>query len=70
MKILYTKGVDKMFYDLGTLKKQEAKSLGILNKQKEQNIGIIIKPEKFVYMLVTEDDYILITEDEYYKLIV
>ena len=59
-----------MFYDLGILAKQEANDLGIISKQEIQDIGIIIKPPKFVYMLLTEDDYILITEDEFYKLIV
>lgn len=59
-----------MFYDLGFLTKQEVNDLGILNKAKIEDIGIIIKPEKFVYMLITEDDYIFITEDESYELIV
>lgn len=48
-----------MFYDLGILKKQEVK-----------DIGIIVRPEKFIYILITEDDYTLITEDDNNKLIV
>lgn len=48
-----------MFYDLGILKKQEVK-----------DIGIIVRPEKFIYILITEDDYALITEDDNNKLIV
>lgn len=59
-----------MFYDLGTLSKQESIDLGLLCKQNIINMGTIIKPEKFVYILLTEDDYILITEDEFYELIV
>ncbi len=59
-----------MFYDLGILSKQQANNVGTLYKQSVINIGTIIKPEKFVYILITEDDYILITEDESYKLIV
>lgn len=59
-----------MFYDLGTLKKQKTQNLGVLNRQKEQNMGIMIKPGKFVYILITENDYMLITEDEKYKIIV
>ncbi len=59
-----------MFCDLGALNKQQAVDLGILKKESIKDIGIIIKPEKFVYILITEDDYILITEDELHKLIV
>lgn len=59
-----------MFYDLGVLFKQESTDLGILYKQSTINMGTIIKPEKFVYILITEDNYILITEDDSYKLIV
>jgi hypothetical protein len=60
----------KMFYDLGVLLKQKSTDLGTLYRQSIINMGTIIKPEKFVYILITEDDYILITEDESYKLIV
>ena len=59
-----------MFYNLGILSKQQANNVGTLYKQSVINIGTIIKPEKFVYILITENDYILITEDENYKLIV
>lgn len=59
-----------MFYDLGVLLKQKSTDLGTLYKQSIINMGTIIKPEKFIYILITEDDYILITEDESYKLIV
>lgn len=59
-----------MFCDLGALNKQQAVDLGILKKESIKDIGVIIKPEKFVYILITEDDYILITEDELHKLIV
>lgn len=59
-----------MFYDLGVLLKQKSTDLGTLYKQSIINMGTIIKPEKFTYILITEDDYILITEDESYKLIV
>lgn len=59
-----------MFYDLGVLLKQKSTDLGTLYRQSIINMGTIIKPEKFVYILITEDDYILITEDESYKLIV
>lgn len=59
-----------MFYDLGVLLKQKSTDLGILYRQSIIDMGTIIKPEKFIYILITEDDYILITEDESYKLIV
>lgn len=59
-----------MFYDLGVLLKQKSTDLGTLYRQSIINMGTIIKPEKFIYILITEDDYILITEDESYKLIV
>lgn len=59
-----------MFYDLGILSKQKANDLGILNKQSVKDIGIIIKPEKFIYILITEDDYVLITEDNLYKIMI
>lgn len=59
-----------MFYDLGVLLKQKSTDLGTLYRQSIINMGTIIKPEKFVYILITEDDYILMTEDESYKLIV
>ena len=50
--------------------KQKSTDLGTLYRQSIINMGTIIKPEKFIYILITEDDYILITEDESYKLIV
>ncbi len=59
-----------MYYDLGVLSKQKPNDLGLLYKQSAINMGILIKPEKFVYILITEDDYIFITEDDAYELIV
>lgn len=59
-----------MFNDLGILSKQQTNNLGLLSKQSVKEIGPIIKPEKFVFLLITEDDFILITEDTSYMLIV
>ena len=59
-----------MFYDLGVLSKQQPENIGTIYKQNSINMGNIIKPEKFVYILITEDDYMLVTEDNSYKLIV
>lgn len=68
-----------MFYDLGVLNKQESIDLGIIDKQPVQDIGflskesakdlgVMIKPEKIIYILITEDNYKLITEDSSYML--
>lgn len=70
-----------MVYDLGILNKQKETDLGVINKQPVQDIGtlskepakdlgVIRRPEKIIYILITEDNCILITEDELYNLIV
>lgn len=70
-----------MFFDLGSLKKQEANDLGtlskrpiedigILSKEFAKDLGVMFKTKSYIYMLITEDNYKLITEDSSYNLII